>query len=59
MCVGKYLGHSSVPVKRHHDQGNSQKKAFNEGLLVVLEVNVTITAGNMAACRKACYWRNS
>jgi hypothetical protein len=47
-------------VKRHHDQGNLFKNAFNFRLLTISEVeSMTIMAESMAAGRQAWLWRRS
>lgn len=47
----------AIIVKRNHDQGTLQKKAFNGGLLIASESeSMIITVGTMAAGRQAWWW---
>lgn len=54
---GWCLSHLSIDVKRHHDQGNGEKKAFNLELMVPESSrSMTIMAGNTAAGKQAWLW---
>jgi len=54
MCICLCPNYSFIAVKRHHGQGNSQRKAFNRGLLIVSDDESVTMVG--AVDTKASHW---